>query len=154
MLGWRMDKHRASSNSRAYKLFLGGAPETEITYTMPSIRIEHANTGRYDYCGLTACTPIDAQRTEVHHVMYWNVPGATLLKPLVRWATRRFLDQDRRAVMDMVDGMRFQPAIMLIKDADMQTRWYFRLKKEWLMAEKERRSRRNPLMPILLTWRS
>lgn len=154
VIGWKMDKHRASSNSRAYRLFLGGAPETEITYTMPSVRIEHASTGRYDYCGLTACTPIDAHRTEVHHVMYWNVPGASVLKPIVRWAARRFLDQDRRAVMDMVDGLRFNPATMLIKDADQQTRWYFRLKREWLAADAEKRGRQNPIAPVILSWRS
>lgn len=153
-IGWRMDRHRASSNSRAYKLFLGGAPETEITYTLPSVRIEHAATGRFDYCGLTACTPVDAHRTEVHHVMYWTVPGGMLLKPLVRFVARRFLDQDRRAVMDMAEGLKFNPATMLIKDADQQTRWYLRLKKEWLAAEAEGRPRRNPIAPTTLTWRS
>lgn len=153
-IGWRMDRHRASSNSRAYRLFLGGAPETEITYTLPSVRIEHATTGRYDYCGLTACTPINSSRTMVHHVMYWNVPGGALLKPLVYVVARRFLEQDRLAVMDMVDGQKFNPSTMLIRDADMQTRWYFRLKKEWLAAEAEGRARANPLESMTLTWRS
>ncbi|MBL8644744.1 MAG: aromatic ring-hydroxylating dioxygenase subunit alpha [Rhodospirillaceae bacterium] len=153
-LGWKMDRHPASSNSRAYRLFLGGAPETEITYTLPSVRIEHATTGRYDYCGLTACTPINATRTEVHHVMYWIVPGGALLKPLVRWAAWRFLDQDRRAVMNMEEGLKFNPATMLIKDADMQTRWYLRLKREWLAAAAEGRMPHNPIAPTTLTWRS
>jgi phenylpropionate dioxygenase-like ring-hydroxylating dioxygenase large terminal subunit len=152
--GWRMDRHRASSNSRAYRLFLGGAPETEITYTMPSVRIEHATTGRYDYCGLTACTPISATQTEVHHVMYWNVPGGALLKPLVRLVAQRFLDQDRRAVMDMVAGLAFNPPTMLIRDADQQTRWYYKLKREWLAAQAENRARQNPIAPVTLTWRS
>lgn len=153
-IGWRMDKHRASSNSRAYRLFLGGAPETEITYLMPSVRIEHASTGRYDYCGLTACTPIDAQSTEVHHAMYWNVPGGALLRPLVRAFARRFLDQDRRAVLDMAAGMAFDPPTMLIRDADQQTRWYFKLKREWLAASAENRPRSNPITPTTLIWRS
>jgi phenylpropionate dioxygenase-like ring-hydroxylating dioxygenase large terminal subunit len=152
--GWRMDRHRASSNSRAYRLFLGGAPETEITYTMPSVRIEHATTGRYDYCGLTACTPITAAQTEVHHVMYWNVPGGALLRPLVRLVAQRFLDQDRRAVMDMVAGLAFNPPTMLIRDADQQTRWYYKLKREWLAAQAENRVRQNPIGPARLTWRS
>jgi phenylpropionate dioxygenase-like ring-hydroxylating dioxygenase large terminal subunit len=152
--GWRMDRHRASSNSRAYKLFFGGAPETEISYMLPSVRIEHATTGRYDYCGLTACTPINANRTEVHHVMYWTVPGAALLKLLVRAVAWRFLDQDRRAVMDMTAGQAFNPPIMLIRDADQQTRWYFKLKREWLSAAAENRPRRNPIQPTTLTWRS
>lgn len=74
-LGWRMDRHPASRNSRAYRLFLGGAPETEISYRIPATRIEHARTMKYNYCGLTACTPITPDRTEVHHAMYWDVPG-------------------------------------------------------------------------------
>ena len=74
-LGWRMDKHVASGNARAYRLFLGRAPETEITYSLPGVRIEHAATGRFTYCGLTACTPVDEQTTAVHHVMYWDCAG-------------------------------------------------------------------------------
>lgn len=153
-IGWRMDRHRASSNSRAYRLFLGGAPETEITYMMPSVRVEHASTGRYDYAGLTACTPITTTRTEVNHVMYWNIPGGWLLKPIVRAVAWRFLDQDRRAVMDMVAGQAFDPATMLIKDADQQTRWYFSLKREWLTAAAESRPMRNSIQATKLTWRS
>jgi phenylpropionate dioxygenase-like ring-hydroxylating dioxygenase large terminal subunit len=153
-LGWRMDRHRASSNSRAYRLLLGSAPETEITYTLPSVRIEHAATRRFDYCGLTACTPIDSQRTAVHHVMYWTVPDGGLLVPLVRFVARRFVEQDRRAVMTMVEGQRFRPATMLIRDADMQTRWYYRLKKEWLAAEAQGRAPVNPIAPTTLRWSS
>jgi hypothetical protein len=43
---------------------------------------------------------------------------------------------------------------MLIQDADAQTRWYFRLKAEWLAAQTEGRAPRNPLSPVTLTWRS
>ena len=153
-LGWRIDRHSASSNSRAYRLFLGGAPETEISYRLPSVRLEHARTPRYNYVGLTACTPITADRTAVHHVMYWDVPTLSLLKPLVRHLTWRFLDQDRRAVMSMVEGLAFNPPTMLVQDADTQTRWYYRLKREALAAQAEGRAPRNPITPVTLSWRS
>lgn len=153
-LGWRMDRHAASRNSRAYQLLLGGRPETEITYLMPSVRIEHATTGRYTYCGLTACTPLDAKRTEVHHVMYWDVPLASLLKPLIRRVAWNFLDQDRRAVLMMRDGLAFDPPTMLIRDADTQARWYLRLKREVLAAEAANRRPQNPITSTTLTWRS
>ncbi|TAL01775.1 MAG: aromatic ring-hydroxylating dioxygenase subunit alpha [Rhodospirillaceae bacterium] len=153
-LGWRMDRHRASSNSRAYGLFLGGAPETEITYTLPSVRVEHATTGRYGYCGLTACTPVTADLTDVHHVMYWDVPGGAMWRPLIQPIARRFLDQDRRAVMAMAEGQAFAPSTMLVRDADTQARWYFQLKREWLAAAAEDRAPRNPIAPATLTWRS
>jgi len=153
-LGWRMDRHTASRNSRAYRLFLGGAPETEISYRMPSVRIEHARTPRYNYCGLTACTPLDKGRTEVNHVMYWDVPGGPLLRAILRPIALRFLDQDRRAVMSMVEGLAFSPPTMLVQDADTQTRWYYRLKREALVAQAEQRPPRNPITPVTLSWRS
>jgi len=153
-LGWRMDRHTASSNSRAYRLFLGGAPETEISYHLPSVRIEHARTPRYNYVGLTTCTPLTADRTEVHHAMYWDVPMLSVLKPLARRLTWRFLDQDRRAVMSMVEGLAFNPATMLVQDADTQTRWYYRLKREALAAQAEGRAPQNPITPVTLSWRS
>ncbi|MDX2221999.1 MAG: aromatic ring-hydroxylating dioxygenase subunit alpha [Rhodospirillaceae bacterium] len=157
-IGWRMDRHAASSNSRAYRIFLGGAPATEITYLMPSLRIEHAVTSKAMYAGLTACTPVDATRTMVHHAMYWRVPGgaalSALLRPLVRAVAWRFLDQDRRAVEHMKAGLVFDPPTMLIRDADQQVRWYQRLKAELLAAEAERRAAINPIESIVLRWRS
>ena len=153
-LGWRMDRHPASSNSRAYKIFLGGRPETEITYTLPSTRVEHAATARYSYTGLTACTPVTADITDVHHVMYWTVPGAALLRPLVKRFALRFLDQDRRAVLAMQEGLAFAPPLMLVRDADTQVRWYYRLKREWLAAQAEGRAPVNSLTPVTLKWRS
>lgn len=153
-LGWRMDRHTASRNSRAYRIFLGGAPETEISYRLPAVRIEHARTSKYNYCGLTACTPITADTTEVHHVMYWDVPAAGALRAVMRPIAYRFLDQDRRAVMAMVEGLAFDPPTLLVQDADTQTRWYYRLKREALAAQAEARPARNPLTPVTLTWRS
>ena len=155
-LGWRMDRHPASANSRAYRLFLGGQPETEITYALPSVRIEHASTGKFYYCGLTACTPLTADRTEVHHVMYWNVPGGALRRCGIgpRMA-HRFLDQDRRAVMAMQEGLAFDPPTMLVQDADTQVRWYYRLKREWLCTPPPKAGRREILARRpCLKWRS
>ena len=124
------------------------------TFNNRTVRIEHARTAKYDYCGLTACTPVTAGQTEVHHVMYWNVPGGALLRPVVRAAARRFLDQDRRAVMTMQEGLAFDPATMLVQDADTQVRWYYRLKREALAASAENRLPRNPLTAVVLSWRS
>jgi len=153
-MGWRMDRHPVSSNSRAYRIFLGGKPETEISYTLPSVRIEHTRTDKFNYCGLTACTPVDDHHTEVHHVMYWDLPGTVILKPIVGRIAKRFLDQDRRAILDMEAGRRFSPTTMLIKDADTQIRWYYLLKQEFVAAQKEKRAFRNPIQPLSLRWRS
>lgn len=153
-LGWRMDKHRASGNARAYRLFLGGAPETEITYTLPGVRIEHATTGKVTYCGLTACTPISVTETAVHHFMYWDVTGGPLLRAVVRWAAGRFLGQDAAAVEDMRDGQAFGTKTMLVEDADTQIRWYYRLRREWMESQAENRAFINPIQPVSLRWKS
>lgn len=153
-LGWRMDKHTASGNARAYRLFLGGVPETEITYSLPGIRIEHAATARYAYCGLTACTPVDAHTTDVHHVMYWTVPGGPLTRAIVRVFANRFLGQDAEAVLDMRDGQAYRPDTMLVQDADTQIRWYYRLKKEWQRSQTDGTPFENPIEPVTLRWRS
>lgn len=153
-LGWRMDRHEASGNARAYSLFLGGAPETEITYALPGIRIEHATTGKVTYCGLTACTPVTATETAVHHFMYWDASGGPLLRAVVRWAAGRFLGQDAAAVEDMRDGQAFHPSTMLVEDADAQIRWYYRLKREWIACQAENRPFANPIEPVTLRWKS
>lgn len=153
-LGWRMDRHRASGNARAYRLFLGGAPETEITYTLPGVRVEHATTGKVTYCGLTACTPVNATETAVHHFMYWNVAGGPLLRAAVRWAASRFLGQDADAVKDMRDGQAFGTKTMLVEDADTQIRWYYRLKREWQTSGAENRAFSNPIKAVTLRWKS
>ena len=153
-LGWRMDQHKASGNARAYRLFLGSAPQTEITYSLPGVRIEHATTGRFTYCGLTACTPVTHTTTDVHHVMYWDVPGGAPLRWLVRRFAERFLSQDAAAVEDMRDGQAFETDTMLVQDADAQIRWYYRLKQEWSRAQKEGRPFENPIQSQVLRWRS
>ena len=70
--GFTMSRHTPSSNSRAYRL-LGGAPETEIAFRLPSVRIEQIRAGRYAVTNLTALTPIDDETTEVNHCVYWNM---------------------------------------------------------------------------------
>src|SRR5262249_42718132 len=127
--GFTMSRHPPSSNSRAYRL-LGGAPETEIAFRLPSIRIEHIEAGRVRVANLTALTPIDDTTTMVNHCVYWNAPWLSALKPALRPYVRAFLHQDRDTMRRQQEGLRLQPALALIDDADTQARWYYRLKAE------------------------
>jgi hypothetical protein len=43
---------------------------------------------------------------------------------------------------------------MLINDADMQAKWYYRLKEEWGRAQDEGRPFENPVTARELRWRS
>jgi hypothetical protein len=44
--------------------------------------------------------------------------------------------------------------LMLIDDADIQAKWYYRLKKEWATSRAEGRAFANPVKERTLRWRS
>jgi len=151
--GFSMSRHAPSSNSRAYRL-LGGSPETEIAFRLPSVRIEQIRAGRYAVANLTALTPIDDKTTEVNHCTYWTAPWLSLLKPVLRPYVRAFLRQDRDIMRRQQQGLRLAPLLALIDDADTQARWYYRLKEEYRRARAEGRPFANPVAPRTLRWRS
>ena len=152
-LGFRMVRHKPSSNSAGYRL-LGGEMTTEITFHLPGVRIEHIKAGRHVLCGLTAVTPIGARETRVNHAIYWTMPWLGPLKPFLRPFARAFLDQDRRIVELQQVGLKHEPPLMLIDDADTPAKWYYRLKKEYAAAQAEARPFRNPVEARTLRWRS
>ena len=151
--GFTMSRHAPSTNSRAYRL-LGGAPETEIQFRLPSVRVEQTRTGRHAVANLTALTPVDDNTTLVNHCVYWNAPWLSALKPLLRPYVRAFLRQDRDIMRRQSEGLRFQPVLALIDDADTQARWYYRLKEEYRRARVDGRPFANPVRPRTLRWRS
>lgn len=152
-LGWRMVRHKPSSNSAGYKL-LGGETTTEISFRLPGVRIEHVRAGRHVLCGLTAVTPVSEHETRVNHAIYWTMPWLSALKPFLVPFARKFLDQDRHIVELQQIGLEHEPSLMLIDDADVQAKWYYRLKKEHAAAVEERRPFQNPIKERILRWRS
>jgi phenylpropionate dioxygenase-like ring-hydroxylating dioxygenase large terminal subunit len=151
--GFTMTRHRPSQNSRAYRL-LGGATETEIVFRLPSTRIEQICAGRHAVCALTAITPVDERTTEINHCIYWTSPWLSVLKPVLRRYVRAFLHQDRDIMALQQRGLRFNPPLTLVDDADTQAKWYYRLKREYRRARAEGRPFRNPVEPRTLEWRS
>jgi phenylpropionate dioxygenase-like ring-hydroxylating dioxygenase large terminal subunit len=151
--GFTMLRHAPSSNSNAYKL-LGGKPETEITFRLPSVRVEHIRVGKHSVANVTAVTPIGANESEINHAIYWSMPWLTPLKPLLRPFVRAFLRQDRDIMVMQQEGLKFNPPLMLIDDADRQAKWYYRLKNEYRRARAERRAFENPVTERVLRWRS
>jgi phenylpropionate dioxygenase-like ring-hydroxylating dioxygenase large terminal subunit len=151
--GFTMTRHMPSANSRAYRL-LGGAAQTEIAFRLPSVRLELIRAGRNAVCNLTAITPIDGNRTEINHCIYWTAPWLSALKPLLRPYVRAFLHQDRAIMERQQQGLRWDPPLMLIDDADTQAKWYYRLKHEYRRACAENRPFENPIRPRTLEWRS
>jgi phenylpropionate dioxygenase-like ring-hydroxylating dioxygenase large terminal subunit len=151
--GFTMVRHAPSRNSRAYRL-LGGLPDTEITFRLPSVRLEEIRAGHTRVANLTALTPIDVETTLVTHCIYWNAPWLSLLKPALRPYVRAFLRQDRDIMARQREGLRFRPVLSLVDDADTQARWYYRLKEEYRRARAEARPFANPVRPKTLRWRS
>ena len=151
--GFTMSRHAPSQNSRAYRL-LGGMPETEIVFRLPSIRIEQIRAGRHRVGNLTAITPLDDRVSEINHCVYWTAPWLTALRPFLRRYVRAFLRQDREIMERQQQGLRFGPPLTLIDDADTQAKWYYRLKREYRRARAEGRPFANPVEPRTLEWRS
>jgi phenylpropionate dioxygenase-like ring-hydroxylating dioxygenase large terminal subunit len=152
-LGFSMLRHRASSNSRLYRL-LGGAPETEITFVLPGIRIETVHTGRHRLVSLTSVTPVGEKSCEVNQLLYWTQPWLAPFKPLLGRIAHVFLAQDRGVVTKQQLGLVHNPPLKLIGDPDQPAKWYLRLKREWRAASAEGREFRNPVEETTLRWTS
>ena len=152
--GFTMVRHQTSGNSRAYKLLGGGPAETDIAFALPGLRIEHTQVGRHRLVNMTAMTPLDDTTVELNNCLYWTMPWLTPLKPVLLPFIRKFLGQDRDALGRQSEGLKYDPQLMLVGDADLQARWYERLKREYHAARAENRPFRNPVEPRTLRWRS
>jgi phenylpropionate dioxygenase-like ring-hydroxylating dioxygenase large terminal subunit len=152
--GFVMTRHAPTKT--AYKL-LGADVSTEITFELPSTRFENI-TGtflgrRIDVVGLTTCTPVDANTTEVTQTFYWPA-WLGFIKPFFWALGPTFLGDDRRMVELQREGLKFDPRLMLIQDADMPAIWYHRLKKAWEQSTATGEPFVNPLKETTLRWRS
>ena len=151
--GFAMVRHEPSKNSRAYAI-LGGQPLTEITFRLPGLRWEHVTVGKRQVLSLTCLTPIDARRTRITQIIWSDHPAFSVLKPFIAMGARAFLRQDARMVDLQNEGLRYDPALIWIDDADRQAKWYQQLKREWVASRREGRPFRNPVEPAVLKWRS
>ena len=152
-LGFAMAAHTPSSNSFAYKL-LGGKPVTEITFQLPGIRTEEIKVGDKTLLSFTAVPPIDEGHTEIRQIFFTDLAIVKLLSPIIKIGARKFLRQDARMVDLQQMGLKFDPTLLLIEDADTQAKWYHALKREWAKSKAEGRAFKNPVKAKTLKWRS
>jgi phenylpropionate dioxygenase-like ring-hydroxylating dioxygenase large terminal subunit len=151
--GFAMVRHQPSRNSRAYAI-LGGEPLTEISFRLPGLRWEHVTVGRRQVLSLTCLTPVDAARTRITQIVWSDHPAFLLLRPLIRAGARAFLRQDGEMVDLQNQGLKYDPALLWVDDADRQAKWYLGLKREWAASRREGRPFANPVEPVTLRWRS
>lgn len=151
--GFVMTAHKPSKP--AYSLL--GDVTTEITFELPSTRFETVQ-GRlfgkaFKVIGLTVCTPRDADNTDVIQVFWW--PGwVNFIYPLFWLLGRTFIADDRKIVELQREGLKFNPNLMLIQDADQPAIWYHRVKKAWAESTENGTEFVNPVQERVLRWKS
>ncbi|HEY4011364.1 MAG TPA: Rieske 2Fe-2S domain-containing protein [Acidobacteriaceae bacterium] len=163
--GFRMSPHAPSSNSAPYKLL--GRPVTTIDFTLPNRRVEtivaenprdrkiSGNAGNRRpprwFSSLTTVTPITPSTCRIDVVAAWNIGYfVPFVTPLVKFFGARFVEQDQQTMVEQARGLRSNPGLMLIDDADKPAKWYFALKQRRLTG-----TGAHPLQgPVELHWRS
>jgi phenylpropionate dioxygenase-like ring-hydroxylating dioxygenase large terminal subunit len=152
--GFVMTRHQPTKPLYAV---LGADVSTEITFELPSTRFENIRGTlagrRVDVVGLTACTPRDAETTEVTQIFYWPA-WLGFIKPFFMALGPTFLSDDRKIAELQREGLKFNPSLMLIQDSDVPAMWYHRLKKAWFESVRTGAPFVNPVQEKTLRWRS
>jgi phenylpropionate dioxygenase-like ring-hydroxylating dioxygenase large terminal subunit len=151
--GFTMRRHRLERQTFFYRL-LGGDAEVEIAFQLPGVRIEHIITNTNRVANLTVITPISEKETEVTTLFYTTIGWFKPLLPLIQPFINTFLGQDRDMVVKQQIGLKYDPPLMLIKDADTQAKWYYQLRAEFIKSGLENREFINPVKSQILSWRS
>ena len=152
--GFVMTRHKPTKP--VYGL-LGANVSTEITFELPSSRFENIDgvvLGKmFKISGLTVCTPLDAETTQVTQIFYWPA-WMWFIRPFFDAIGPTFLGDDRKIVELQREGLKFNPSLMLIQDSDVPAMWYHRLKKAWADSTASGAPFVNPVQEKTLRWRS
>jgi phenylpropionate dioxygenase-like ring-hydroxylating dioxygenase large terminal subunit len=152
--GFRMSPHTPSANSAPYRLL--GKPTTTIDFTLPNRRTETiratspSGKARW-FSSLTTVTPITPSTCRIDVIAAWDIAyHLPLVTPIARYFGAKFVQQDQQTMIEQAQGLRSNPGLMLIDDADKPAKWYFALKQRRLTGQGT-----HPLQaPVELHWRS
>ena len=151
--GFRMSAHAPSANSAPYKLLgvYGQPVETTIDFTLPNRRTEIIRAGDKWFSSLTTVTPVTASTCRIDVIAAWNVfYWVPFLTPIAKFFGAKFVRQDQETMIQQAEGLKHNPSLMLIDDADKPAKWYFALKQARLEG-----TGKHPLDgPVELHWRS
>jgi len=153
--GFRMSPHSPSSNSAPYRLlqrYTGEPVTTTIDFVLPNMRTEEIRSGKLWFSSRAAVTPVRRDLCRIDFVAAWN-----LLLPV--WIFRvfadKFLRQDQETMILQAEGLKHNPRLMLIDDADRPAKWYFGLKANLLESRRTGAPMVHPMTgPVTLHWRS
>jgi phenylpropionate dioxygenase-like ring-hydroxylating dioxygenase large terminal subunit len=157
--GFRMSKHEPSSNSAPYKLlryFSGEATTTMIDFVLPNMRLEEIRSGHLWFSSRATVTPVRCDLCRIDFVAAWNLvrwlPGVV---SIFRAFAKEFLRQDQETMIQQSEGLKHNPRLMLIDDADRPAKWYFALKTNLLESRRTGEPMVHPMNgPVTLRWRS
>lgn len=156
--GFRMSAHTPSGNSAPYKLLgVYGEPiTTTIDFVLPNRRYETIRCGPKWFASLTTVTPTTPNQCRIDVCAAWNVfYNVPLVTPIAKFFGARFVRQDQVTMIQQAEGLKYNPSLMLIDDADRPAKWYFALKQARLDAAAEGRPMEHPMNgPVTLRWRS
>jgi hypothetical protein len=150
-----MSAHAPSGNSAPYKLLgVYGEPiETTIDFVLPNRRYETIRCGERWFSSLTTVTPTAPNQCRIDVVAAWNVfYHVPLVTSIAKFFGNRFVRQDQETMIQQAEGLKYNPSLMLIDDADRPAKWYFALKQARLEG---RLPEAHPMAgPVTLRWRS
>jgi len=153
--GFRMSKHEPSSNSAPYKIlryFSGQPTTTMIDFVLPNMRFEEIRSGHLWFSSRTTVTPVRRDLCRIDFVAAWNI---FLPKWIFRLFAKQFLRQDQETMIQQAEGLKHNPRLMLIDDADRPAKWYFALKANLLESRRTGAAMAHPMNgPTTLRWRS
>jgi len=153
--GFRMSPHTPSSNSAPYRMlqkYTGEPVTTTIDFVLPNIRTEEIRSGKLWFSSRATVTPVRRDLCRIDFVAAWN-----LLLPvwIFRMFAERFLRQDQETMIQQAEGLKHNPRLMLIDDADRPAKWYFGLKANLLESRRTGSAMVHPMPgPVTLHWRS
>jgi phenylpropionate dioxygenase-like ring-hydroxylating dioxygenase large terminal subunit len=156
--GFRMATHAPSGNSAPYKLLgVYGEPiTTTIDFVLPNRRYETIRCGDKWFSSLTTVTPTTANACRIDVYGAWNIfHRVPFVTEIAKFFGDMFVRQDQETMIQQAEGLKYDPTLMLIDDADRPAKWYFALKRARLEAQRTGEPMRHPLDgPVTLRWRS
>jgi len=100
-------------------------------------------------------TPVTASTCRIDVIAAWNVfYHVPLVAPIAKFFGAKFVRQDQVTMIQQAEGLRHNPSLMLIDDADKPAKWYFALKQARLDAAAGVAPKHPMEGPVDLHWRS
>ena len=151
-LGFKMVRHKPSSNSKGYSVLKGGT-STEITFEIPGNRYEHIQVGeKHEIISITILTPLTETSTELNHIFYSSLGVLRWLWWPLKRLGKKFIGQDLGVFIKLGNGLKSNPTLMLIGEPDTQARWYYEMKRLYQKAQQDNIPFENPVKPQTLHW--